>query len=144
MLSESKELFKDHRKKPDGTPLRQSWELPFLSGPLGELTSTDVANSLYEAQVSLAITGVNHKLWTAYCFVDTYFKSEDRVEDYHKIRGECGGQPDPLAAGCIDAEQPIWNPRQYFLIVLDVRVKEVRREWNMIVAKMEHAVSQYV
>lgn len=52
------------------------------------------------------------------------------------------GRPDPLAAGQINAHEPIWTPREYFLKVFQVRVSQILREWNLIGSKVEEEVKR--
>lgn len=147
MLSVSKELLKDTRKKIDGKPLRESWDLPFLSRPISASTSTDKLHKeyfLYEAQISVAVTGIDDSVWVAYGFVDTYFGSEESVDRYDQWKGRRLGRPDPLAAGQIDANSPIWTPREYFIRVFEIRINQVRREWYFIIDVVENEVKQYV
>jgi len=137
VLRESKGLFKDTRKKFDGKPLRQSWDLPLLP------TSTDRHHSLYEAKISVAVAGIDCSAWIAYGLVDTYFESDESVDRYHQWKG-CQGRADPLADGQIDANNPIWTPREYFLKVFEIRINQVRKEWRRIIDKVEDEVKQYV
>lgn len=142
----SKKLLKDTREKPDGKPLRGSRKLPFLSKPLNASTSTDGMHCLYEAQISVAVTGIDHWVWTAYGFVDTYFESKDTVEGYHHQLGgpNSPARPDPLAAGQLDADKPIWTPREYFFKVIEIRMNRVLKEWNGVFLWVEKEVKQYV
>jgi hypothetical protein len=137
VLRESKELFKDTRRKFDGKPLRQSWDLPLLP------TSTDRRHSLYEAKISVAVAGIDCSAWIAYGLVDTYFESDESVDRYHQWKGR-QGRADPLADGQIDANNPIWTPREYFLKVFEIRINQVRKEWRRIIDKVEDEVKQYV
>jgi hypothetical protein len=69
------------------------------------------------------------------------------VEGYDQMKGrDCRrlGRPDPLAAGQINAHEPIWMPREYFLKVFQVRMHQVLREWNNIADKVDEEVKQYV
>ncbi|KAH8585450.1 hypothetical protein B0O99DRAFT_603293, partial [Bisporella sp. PMI_857] len=143
-LRVSKELLKDTRQRPDGKPLRGSRKLPSSSRPLNASTSTDGAYCLYEAEVSVAVTGIDHWVWTAYGFVDTYFEPKENVDSYHhQLGGSAGpGRADPLAAGRLDADKPIWTPREYFFKVLEIRMNQVLREWNGIFLWAEKEVKQ--
>lgn len=133
-------LQKDTRKL-DGEPLRQSWELPFLSITTDKSKSADKPYCLYEAHISVAVRGIDHWVWVAYAFVDTYFDSQESVDSYHQMREP---KVDPLAAGRIIADKPIWAPREYFLKVFEIRTRQVAREWDQIVDRLEKAAKQYV
>lgn len=140
------EVLQDNRRKGDGTPLRQKWPWPSLYGTVNSSTTTNKVDkdySLYEAQISVAITGIDDSVWTAYGFVDTFCRPEESVKGYHQLTGQ-GCRPDPLAAGHFDVIVPIWTPRQYFLKVFEIRINQVLREWNLIVDMMENEVERYL
>jgi hypothetical protein len=142
------EIFKDTRKNFDGTPLRKSWDFPFLSRSTTASTSTDRPQSLYEAQSSVAVAGIDHWVWVAYGVFDTYFDSEESVDGYHRMNQSSWtavvGRPDPLAASQVAAMFPIWTPREYFLRVFEIRISKILREWRLIIDKVENEVEQYV
>jgi hypothetical protein len=92
--------------------------------------------------VSVAVTGINDWVWTAYCFADTYFGSSDKVEVYEQQKGGGGGRVDPLGAGSLDADRPIEGPREYYGKVFEIRLKMIRKEWNAILRKIEKDVEQ--
>jgi hypothetical protein len=117
-------------------PLRKSLHLPFLSGRQGEIRSSDSEQCLYEAQLSVAVTGIDHRIWTAYGSFDTYFSSNDSVQS-RMDRGD-------LAADQVTMYNYIWDPREYFFKVLESRMIGIRREWNAIALKVEGDVQQYV
>jgi hypothetical protein len=96
---------------------------------------------LYESQVSVAITGIDHWVWTAYQFVDTYFGSDESVEAYDELKDPTG-RPDPLAAGRFGANSLIWTPREYFFKVLELRMNKVRKHWHEIMDKVKGDVKQ--
>lgn len=144
MLRESKKSSKDTRKKPTGEPLRQSWELPFLSMLTNKSPSSDELCCLYEATISVGVTGRDHWVWAAYCFVDTYFDSKESVDGYRQLKGRRRGQADPLAAGDINADEPIWDPRAYFFKVFEIRINRVLKEWDLITTRMAKECKQYV
>jgi hypothetical protein len=138
-------MLKDTRTKPDGKPLRESRVLPSLSQSPNESKSTNKLYCLYEAQTSVAVTGIDHWVWVAYCFVDTYFESKNMVEWYDKLTGTNGrirGRADPFAAGHIDAGKPIRTPREYFFKVFEIRTNEILKEWNEIFLWVEKEVKQ--
>jgi hypothetical protein len=137
VLTESKELFQDHRKGSDHKPLRRSWRLPFLSGSNSSLRPL----CLYESQVSVTVTGIDHQVWTAYGSFDTYYGSSDSVQAYHATNA-LTGRPDPLAAGQLTAHNLIWTPREYYFKVFEIRIQQVGREWRAILDQVEEDVDQ--
>jgi hypothetical protein len=69
------------------------------------------------------------------------------VDAYDQMKGRrCRrwGRADPLAAGRIVVDEPIWMPREYFLRVFEIRMNKVLGEWNCIGEKVEKDVKQYV
>jgi hypothetical protein len=138
---ESEELRNDSRKGLDGKALRKSLRLPFLSKSAPR--SSVGKQCLYESQISVTVTGIDHQVWTAYGSFDTYYGSNDSVEDYRQTKGHTG-RPDPLTAGQLNAYNLIWTPREYFFKVFETRITQVTREWRAIADKVEDDVKQYV
>jgi hypothetical protein len=98
---------------------------------------------VYEAHLAVAVTGIDHQVWTAYCFVDTYFGTEDSVHSYDQIDG-IGARPDPLAAGRLDANMPMGDPRAYFFKIFEIRMQLVVRNWNAVIDNTKKKIEQYV
>lgn len=83
-------------------------------------------------------------MWTAYAFVDSYFDELDSVAAYHEMKGPRGGTMDPLTMANVDAQRPIWKPRQYFVTVVGIRLRRIVVEWNRILKRIEKDIEQYV
>ncbi|KAH7160448.1 hypothetical protein B0J13DRAFT_644073 [Dactylonectria estremocensis] len=134
------------------------WLLIYHSGSLRNVTDLSfltrqmtgsALDFLCEAKVSVLITGSDPCRWVAYCFVNTYFdqeNSEDSVDAYHEVRefGEDSIQLDPLTAGHLDANLPIKGPREYFLAVLQARLRLIKAEWHVLVKRLETLVLEYI
>jgi hypothetical protein len=100
---------------------------------------------LYEAQISVAVTGINHRIWTAYGAFDTYHGSNDAAEAYQKQRSRTDWiHPDPLMAGQLTAHKLVLTPRDYYFKVFEIRIQQVLREWRAIIDKVEEDIEQYV
>jgi len=93
---------------------------------------------LYEAQISLLLVGVDEWYWTAYCCVETYFNSERSTEWYHENHRDA-----PSGGGKMDFH-PVWNPREYFLLVLSRRMNQITMEWQHIVTSLDKTLDLYV
>ncbi|KAF4632047.1 hypothetical protein G7Y89_g6081 [Cudoniella acicularis] len=117
-----------------------SQKLPFLSGPMDTVKPIDEDYCLYEAQISITVTGIDHWVWTAYGFVDNYFGSTETADSYYKLKGKLRGRADPISAGHLNGDEPIWTPREYFLTVVQIRIEKVLREWNLIVYTIENKI----
>ncbi|PVH73236.1 hypothetical protein DL98DRAFT_56678 [Cadophora sp. DSE1049] len=103
---------------------------------------------MFQAQFSLAICGSAESRWAAYAFDDT---ESEFVEDdfYDKIFpcGRDGYHPDPIAS-CLpdddtDADLPIWNSREYFLIVVARRVARAAHSWEALVRLVERRIKEH-
>ena len=136
---------KDGRTKADGTPLRSSQSLPSLLGSHESAVATQ--GTLHDAQVSCVVTGFNTAIWTAWVMSDTYFhdvedspNNKDMLE-YYDDPDEKG---DPLTRGALLVDPPLWDPREYFLKVLQIRLKQVEEEWRYITYVVKTNVKTYV
>jgi len=153
----------DSRKKSDGTALRRSIDLSILGG--GGLPSDQGGRKdcLYESQVSFLVAGHSNSAWAGYCFIDTFFhavegddESEsgdaeynetdmDSVEYYNDVEWDNGTlNLDPITAGHFDADMPIWNPREYFLVVLRVRLRQVEEHWQNVAYSLRRKIERDV
>jgi hypothetical protein len=101
---------------------------------------------IHEASISLAICGCDNKRWEAYAFVDTENVSDDEnLSD--KIWNVEEWALDPIASDEsveVNANKPIWNPREYFLMILEIKIRQVLKEWQYLVRTVERSVKAYV
>lgn len=113
-------------------PLRRTGDLQFLRLAPFPTEASGSDDCIYEAQISVLVTGVDHWSWTAFAFVDTYYKGAGNLESVENYidQVQLGAKFDPLTEGRYGAEPPVWRPREYFLRVLETRVKQVKREWH--------------
>ncbi|KAF1838672.1 hypothetical protein BDW02DRAFT_564779 [Decorospora gaudefroyi] len=125
-----------HRKKNATIPDREWLDLYFIARVLPESTE-DGELGIYPAQITVQICGTSAKQYIVYGFEDTDFdpdrefgEDEFSLTDYHA---------DQTAKGELDANRPIWNPREYFLATLKVRSQQVSKEWERLVRTMESA-----
>ena len=93
---------------------------------------------LYEAQISLLVTGVDEWYWTAYCCTEVYFSSEEKMQYYHDhgLDAPSGGER--------PAHSPVWNPREYFLFILSRRFRQVTKEYQNLVVALEERLEMQV
>jgi hypothetical protein len=141
---DSPKAREDHRRDPNGRPLRQSRNVSFLNW-----TSSGQSSFLYEAQISSLVAGTDETRWIAYAFADNYFDADgegkETVASYHEDSLDEGGTlMDPLTWGTCAVDMPIWNPRSYFLMVLRVRLNQVNCEWQKVVTKVKESIREYV
>lgn len=127
-------------------PLRRTGDLQFLKLAPFPTEASGSDECIYEAQISVLVTGVDHWCWTAFAFVDTYYKgtgNEESVQHYID-QVQFGARFDPLTEGQCEAEPPVWRPREYFLQVLEARVKQVKREWHNTVFRILQRIEPHV
>jgi hypothetical protein len=88
--------------------------------------------------ISYVVTGSDDWRWIGYAFVDTELDGllTDLSEDDLSF--------DRVAAGEIYAKSPLWRPRDHWVKVLDIRIEQVRKEWEYLAYKLEFAVNQYI
>jgi hypothetical protein len=106
---------------------------------------------LYDTQVSLVIFGSSNYKWTAYIFFDTntndlHFEvgpsindtagepTNDNLDEEDGDKDDCELIGDWMASGgkdyeFIDANSPIWDPRIYFLRIVNIRMQQILQEW---------------
>ncbi len=99
----------------------------------------DDYEQVHEAQISLLVAGVDEWYWTAYCCVDKYFGSEKTIQSYLDQQIDA-----PIGGAGRDTALPVWNPREYFLIVLSRRLRQVTWEWSSLVAALDERLESHV
>jgi hypothetical protein len=92
----------------------------------------------YDGQISFLITGVDEWYWTAYFCVDTFSDDPETAEMYKDWK------MDGPSAGTSEENWPKWNPREYYLMVLSQRCKQITREWEIVVYELNVVLDEYV
>jgi hypothetical protein len=135
--------------KARGKLLREPTNLSFLKGDNNEPEAQENYR-LYPTQISCVVHGFDEWQWTTYAFVDTEHKeSEDWIDgdddrdSWAEVEFSKRIIEDPIACGQ-HAHLPVWKPRQYFLKVFEIRIKEIRQEWDQLVHKLVTDISAYV
>ncbi|KAK2016887.1 hypothetical protein LZ32DRAFT_667170 [Colletotrichum eremochloae] len=147
---EGTEIRRDIREKPNGDPWRSSTDLSFLLGFRGSGGDGEPTECLYEAQTSLVVSGPNASIWTACLLTDTYFRdqldaNDEELLSYHEAAWINDGlYYDPLTCGVHDATIPVWNPREYYCLVLMVRITRIKEEWIKIYYHLTDRIDAYL
>ena len=121
--------------------IRRSQGVKYLHKSHGEKMQTSIQEQIFEAQLSVLVTGIDNRFWTAYSFADVYFKTPDcseTAEYYHQAN------EDPHSGGKDGPNQVIWDAREFFLRILACRVEQVREEWNNVVSQLLQHIEPYV
>jgi hypothetical protein len=95
---------------------------------------------VHQAQISVTICGTDNSRWTAYCFEDRHFDEDGELGDDEQTEIH---QSDQIARGAFGAEDTIWDPREYFIRVLLVRMRQVHREWLNLVRFVESGIKDH-
>jgi hypothetical protein len=97
-------------------------------------------NTLYQAQFSFLICGIDNSRWTGYCFVRDPFENEfPYLEESHASNNK--GTYDPIMQ---DANKAIRDPRAYYLRVLEKRTAEALKHWKYLVRTFQRSANEYV
>ena len=90
----------------------------------------------------MLITGVDEWLWSCHCFVDNYYNSvREKPEDFET--GDGKGKDAPTGQ-YLSLQFPVWNPRQYFLVILARRMMQIASEWTNLTRAFNARLMSYV
>lgn len=125
---------------PDRRAIRQ-WA-PLIE-PLDE-ASDRYASSLktmgcYDAQVSLIVVGRHENNWKAYCNVDTYYGGQPEIEWFIKEELDA-----PAGDARSATDDVCTHPREYFLLVLSHRMRQISHEWSNVATALCQRLADYV
>lgn len=124
----------------NGQPPRHWTDLSFLQmhAKPGERDSEN-SWGICEAQISCVVTGWDDHRWVGYGLVDSGI--DDGVDGLSDVDLSF----DPIAGGGeLEAALPIWRPRDYWITILEIRIKRIRKEWAWLIYKVRRGVNQYV
>jgi hypothetical protein len=108
---------------------------------------------IYGARFSLLMCGPDHFRWTGFAFVDRNSHSDmgESSEDDCEFEDDLTVSPDPIASppeaqnfGIVDANLPIHDPREYFLLTCENRIAGIMKEWRNVVRWVERNVGNHV
>ena len=144
-LREHHKVKVDRRTRPNGEPLRRSWALDDTAGSPPSIQSGGALRKcLYEAQAAVVLVGIDDRVWTAYCAVDTYFDpfSPASVPSHHNEFKQTGLLWDPVSGRTRQLHDPCWDARTYFLASLDAHLDNALREWDLVTVAMQEAINK--
>ncbi|KAH8745762.1 hypothetical protein BGZ57DRAFT_836771 [Hyaloscypha finlandica] len=122
------------KTKPD----RRWTDLSFLELDNFNSKESNEVWSIQETQISCVVTGTDDWRWTGYGFVDAEVDGllVDACEENMRF--------DQIASGIIEANSPIWSPRDYWIKVLEFRIIRITREYENLLHKLNLAFDHYV
>lgn len=113
---------------------------------------------LYSAHFSFRVIGTDHRNWTAYAFArgeadDLVLDLEEPNEDGELVEDDDTFAPpieDLIASAtelgmpAIRADEPIFDPRVYFLVILEHWAVRIVKEWSDVVDLLQHDIQNHV
>lgn len=126
---------------------RHGFDVSFLTLQCAEPGSHEgpCKHHIQESQISVVICGWDHHNWVAWGIFNTlsdpteeFDPDQEHVmkEDYFAADGDDGV--------LIDADRPLWDPREYWLHIIEIRVRLVLKEWKWLVRNLEAGVTVWV
>jgi hypothetical protein len=111
-----------------------------LSFPgVGNLASGELGlYCISEVQFSCVVIGSDERCWTAYQFVDS------KIETSIAGQSENGLDTSQILGRQFGAHVRVCRPSDYMLHILEIRIAQVRREWEYIVRKLGIWINQHV
>lgn len=131
---------------------QKKWkDVSFLQRVIPEGNGQEVYG-IYQAHISLVTSGSSDHRWVTYCFDSHDFDDDDEdseeYEDDESEDGDLEGNAvqdggyhlieDPITQK--DANKPIWNAREYFLLGFQTQMVRVVQEWKYLVDWIERNV----
>jgi len=123
------------------TKPRRRWiDMSFLKMDTSESQNREPKEvwGIHEAQISCVVAGSDDWRWVGYGFVDT------EIDGFLTDLSKDDLSFDRIAAGELEANFPIWRPRDYWLRLFEIRIEQVRKEWEYLIHKVDLSVNQYV
>lgn len=137
---------KDKRVGRDRKPLRNTTDVTFLTTSTERCADPKQRAYLYDAQISCLVAGEDHWRWEGYGLVDTYFEEDGVRKDMKYYESQDAPQyisPDPIPGGNHDFSKSL-PPREYWLMALEKRLKQVVEEWQNVYQRIEQGVDEFV
>jgi hypothetical protein len=131
----------DETESSINTKPRRTWEdLAFLELDGGKTQDgkPKKAWGMVEAHISCVVTGTDDWRWVCYGFVDAKTLIDGPLHE----SSEDDLAMDQIAG--VRADAPIWRPRDYWLKAFEVRIDQVKRDWEYLVHKIESGIYRYV
>jgi hypothetical protein len=114
-------------------PLRNWTDVSFLADSLG----------IHESHIAFTICGVADRRWVAYAFSDTDYDENKEMDEFQFDYN--GMFADQIAGDArdVDANKPIWNPREYYLMIMSIRLSQIVGEWAKLIRKFEKGIRKH-
>ncbi|EXF78263.1 hypothetical protein CFIO01_00258 [Colletotrichum fioriniae PJ7] len=118
--------------------IRQATDLSFLFPSQLRSHGASIPQFLYERHLSLLVTGFDEFRWTAYCLADSFSEDEENLRNIANYTNR-ELLTDPVSCGKLPIGA-LWDPREYFLTILRIRLRQFESEWARTTNFLERAV----
>lgn len=101
---------------------------------------------LYEANVSVVILGWDHYRWVGWAFSNTLSDPtclDEVVDGVYEDHFASDGNG-PVNSRLIEADKPIWDPREYWLNIVNIRMSSIYEEWRWLVMNIARRIGSWV
>ncbi|KXH42108.1 hypothetical protein CNYM01_05767 [Colletotrichum nymphaeae SA-01] len=122
----------------DITFMRRFTEMPI------DATSFDV---IYSSHLSAMVTGSDQHRWTGVAFLESWYEDvfddeprPDMVARYDNDKDD-GLISDPLWRGRNDVMRSSWEPRSYFIRILQIRLNQINGEWESLYFHVDKVIA---
>lgn len=101
---------------------------------------------LREANVSVVVCGWDHCRWVGWAFSNTLSDPTSRDEEEPEVPEDhfAADGDGPGDVQIIDANDPIWEPREYWLGIVNIRMIMIYKEWKWLVRNVERRIEAWV
>jgi hypothetical protein len=93
---------------------------------------------IQEAHISCVVAGTDNWRWIAYGFVDIEIDGVLADTDLEELK------MDQISAGKLEMTTPIWNARDYWIKIFEIRIDYVRGQWQYLIGELERSIDLYV
>jgi len=148
-----REHRKGHPRQEGRTTAQREWiDLSFLEpnsdSPTSSKSPKRWSYGAYKAHFALAVSGFNDWRWTAFAFDNNHFdeRFEDDLEDEEFPYDTT--QEDLIVSMALnsihDANEPTRDPREYFLLCVQSRMRLAYEAWKYLNWRIEDSIQHYV
>lgn len=100
---------------------------------------------LYEANISVVISGWDHCRWVSWTFSNTHSDPTCRKDDDELREDYCATDGNgPNNGKVIEADSPTWDPREYWLRVVNIRMSLICEEWRWLIMNIARHIDAWV
>ena len=102
--------------------------------------------TLHEANVSVVVCGWDHWRWVGWAFSNIVSDPTSRDEEAPEVAEDHfatdGSGPEDVRF--VDSNDPIWEPREYWLRIVNIRMSMIHKEWKWLVCNVEQCIEAWV